>query len=115
MSDQEDLFGATSEPPPRPTRKKWKMHEMNITRFKHENGIVTWCHRHLEEPWTAYKAPPGHENRGPVEVISELAEWLDQNGYMTTAKTECEAVTMLCDARGVLMPMHLGEESTSND
>jgi len=107
---QRDLFGGLTEVKrPDPKRRRIPLHEMGLDRFKLENGITTWRHGHMKEPWTAYKSPPGHEGRAPIEVISELAEWLEQNGYMTNAKTECRAVSMLCDSRGIMMPISLWE------
>jgi len=83
---------------------------MSIGRFKLENGMVAWKTQADEDPWVAYKAPPGHEGRGPVEVIAELADWLDQNGYMTYGDTQRKAVTALSDARGILVPIQLRED-----
>jgi len=109
--EQQSLFGGLDAPKrPDPTRKKIPLAEMGLARFKSEHGIVCWKAPAEDEPWVAFKAPPGHDGRGPVDVIAELAEWLEVNGYMAYGETQYKALTRLCDARGIMMPIDFRQE-----
>jgi len=109
--EQQNLFGGLDAPKrPDPKRRRIPLGEMSCGRFKAEKGIVCWKTNAEEEPWVAFKNPPGHEGKGPVDVIAELAQWLEDKKFMTYGDTQYQALTRLCDAQGIMMPLHMRKE-----
>jgi len=110
--EQVNLFGG-QEAPARPTQadKRQPLSQQDCGRFKRNNGIVTWKnHQSTAEPWTAYKAPPGHESESPAVIVSRMLDWLKDHKHIAFGDSQYEALTRLCDGLGIPMPMYLRKD-----
>lgn len=110
--EQVNLFGGDA-PAERPTQadKREPLGQMQCGRFKRINGIVAWRnYTATSEPWTAYKAPPGHKSASPAVIVARMPDWLKEHNHIAHGDTQCQALTRLCDGLGIMMPIHLRED-----